>query len=102
MVVVPVFLAMMRKTTLLLMLTGELVGLNNVLVTVNAGCVIVTEAFPLLVVAPELAPAKLVALDAVVAAKNTVMFVLCPEVRVPRLVHCNVVALVTSGATLAD
>ena len=97
-VVEPVFLATMRKTTLLPMLTGLFVGLSKVFVIVNAGCVIVTEARPLLVVAPELVPAVLVTFAAAVAVKNTLMLVLCPGVSVPRFVQDNELEFVTFGA----
>ena len=65
----------MRKTTLLVMLTGVFVGLSKVLVTVSAGCVLVTKPEPLPTVAPELADAEFEAVPEEIAVNNTVMFV---------------------------
>jgi hypothetical protein len=84
------------------MLTGVFVGLSKVFVTVNAGCVLVTKPDPLPTVTPEFAEAELEAVPDEIAAKKTAMFVDCPGVSGPRLVHVKELAVVLLGATFAD
>src|SRR2546425_1100469 len=93
----------MRNVTLLSMFTGPLVGLNSVLVIVNAACVIVTLAEPApMVPPPALAVAAFVAAAVAVAVKETMMLVLSPGLSGPTLVQLNVPAPTLSGARLAD
>ena len=66
----------MRKTTLLPIATGVLVGLNRILATFNAvelTAIVLLEKF---VTVPPLAVAELVAVPNAVVVKVTVMFVL--------------------------
>src|ERR1700674_2412446 len=92
----------MRKTTLLVMLTGVFVGLSKVLVTVRAGCVLVTEAEPLPTVAPELTAAEFEGVPGEVAVNKTERFVDWRGVSGPRVVHVSELAVVLVGGRLAD
>src|SRR5882724_974984 len=100
--VLPVFWMTMRKTTLLVMLTGVLVGLSKVFVTVSAGWVLVTKAKPLPTVAPEFAEMELEAVPDEMAVNRTAILVDWPGVSVPRFVHVSELAVVLEGGRLAD
>ena len=103
MVVLPVFLTMMRKVTLLPMFTGPLVGMSRVLVTTSAGLVMDTLAEPVPIVAPTLAVAEFVAETAEAMAVNeTEIFVVWPGVSKPRLVQVKAVAVTIFGVRPAD
>ena len=73
----PTFWTVMRKTTLLPMATGVLVGLSKILVTVSAALLTSSVTEETLVAVPPLAVAKFVAVPGVAeVVKLTVILVL--------------------------
>ena len=85
------------------MLTGPLVGLNKVLVTIAPGFSTVNDTVALFVVGPVPTPALLVTGPAATVVNEMLIFVLCPGVSVPMFVHTSELAvLVAVGVRLAD
>ena len=101
MTVLPTFWNVMRKTTLLPTATGWLVGLNKIFVTFSAARLTCNVTEDVLVAVPPLAVAEFVAAPVASVVKVTLMFVLWPGAKPPRLFHVKTPEPVELGAGLA-